>query len=121
MDYLTDSEKERALLSEDNWIVRRSLLRYVKGIEEEIVLFRRQMDRFAIPYLLISSENDPITPSWGSNDFAQATLKNRTDNAFITLPEMRYHQHLFLEEPARQKILAAIEQWLYRRLSVLND
>lgn len=120
LDYLTDSEKEKARLREDNWIVRRSLLRYVKGIEEEIVLFRRQMKQFAIPYLLISSESDPITPSWGSNDFAQATLKNRPDNVLITLPDMRYHQHLFLAEPARQNILATIERWLDRRLSSLN-
>jgi alpha-beta hydrolase superfamily lysophospholipase len=121
LDYLTDSEKEKARLREDNWIVRRSLLRYVKGIEEEIVLFRRQMNQFAIPYLLIASENDPITPFWGSSDFAQVTLNNRSDNGVITLPGMRYHQHLFLAEPARQNILAAIERWLNRRLSVLND
>lgn len=121
LDYLTDSEKEKARLREDNWIVRRSLLRYVKGIEEEIVLFRRQMNQFAIPYLLIASENDPITPFWGSRDFTQATLNNRSDNGVITLPGMRYHQHFFLAEPARQNILAAIERWLDRRLSVLND
>jgi alpha-beta hydrolase superfamily lysophospholipase len=78
------------------------------------------MKQFAIPYLFISSESDPITPSWGSNDFAQATLKNRPDNVLITLPDMRYHQHLFLAEPARQNILATIERWLDRRLSSLN-
>lgn len=121
LDYLTDSETEKARLREDNWIVRRSLLRYVKGIEEEIVLFRREMHRFAVPYLLIASENDPITPSWGSSDFAQATLKNRSDNVLITLPDMRYHQHLFLAEPARQNILTMIERWLDQRLSALKD
>lgn len=121
LDYLTDSENEKARLREDNWIVRRSLLRYVKGIEEEIVRFRRHMDQFAIPYLLISSECDPITPSWGSIDFARATLKNSADNKLLALPNLRYHQHLFLKEPLRHNTLVAIERWLDRRMRSLNN
>jgi len=121
LDYLTDSETEKARLREDDWIVRRSLLRYVKGIEGEIVRFRRHMDQFAIPYLLISSEDDPITPSWGIVDFTQATLKNSPDNKLLALPNLRYHQHLFLKEPARQETLAAIELWLNQRMHSLND
>jgi alpha-beta hydrolase superfamily lysophospholipase len=121
LDYLTDSEEEKARLRADDWIVRRSLLRYVKGIEGEIVRFRRHMDQFAIPYLLISSENDPITPSWGIVDFAHATLKNCPDNKLLALPNLRYHQHLFLKEPSRQETLTAIELWLDRRMHSLND
>jgi alpha-beta hydrolase superfamily lysophospholipase len=121
LDYLTDSEKEKARLRADDWIVRRSLLRYVKGIEGEIVRFRRHMDQFAIPYLLISSEYDPITPSWGMVDFTHATLNNSPDNKLLALPNLRYHQHLFLKEPARQKILTAIDLWLDRRMHSLND
>lgn len=120
LDYLTDSEEEKARLKADDWIVRRSLLRYVKGIEGEIVHFRRHMDQFAIPYLLISSEYDPITPSWGIVDFSHATLKNSPDNELLTLPNLRYHQHLFLKEPTRQKTLTAIELWLDRRMHSLN-
>ena len=121
LDYLTDSEKEKARLRADNWIVRRSLLRYVKGIEGEIVRFRRHMDKFTTPYLLIFSEYDAITPSWGSVDFAYATLKNLPGNQLLALPGLRYHQHLFLKEPARQKTLTAIELWLDRRMHSLND
>jgi len=71
--------------------------------------------------LLISSEDDPITPSWGIVDFTQATLKNSPDNKLLALPNLRYHQHLFLKEPARQETLAAIELWLNQRMHSLND
>lgn len=121
LNYLTNSEEEKARLRSDNWIVRRSLLRFVKGIEAEIVRFRRKMDHFAKPYLLISSEYDPITPVWGSKDFARVTLKNDHANKLIVLPNLRYHQHLFLEEPLRQEILSTIEQWLDRRICALKD
>ncbi|MBA2483725.1 MAG: alpha/beta hydrolase [Nitrosomonas sp.] len=121
LDYLTNSEEEKARLRSDNWIVRRSLLRFVKGIEAEIVLFRRKMDHFAKPYLLISSEYDPITPVWGSKNFARVTLKNDPANKLIVLPNLRYHQHLFLEEPLRQEILSTIERWLDRRIYALTD
>lgn len=114
LNYLTNSAEEKARLRSDNWIVRRSLLRYVKGIEAEIVRFRREMDQFEKPYLLISSENDPITPVWGSEDFARVTLKNNPANRLIVLPNLRYHQHLFLKEPLRQEILSTIERWLDR-------
>jgi len=70
---------------------------------------------------LISSEYDPIKSSWGNVDFAHATLKNSSDNKLLVLPNLRYHQHLFLKEPARQKTLTAIELWLDRRMHSLND
>lgn len=117
VDYLTDSEAEKARLRADGWIIRRALLRFVKGIEAEIVRFRRQMDKFTIPYYLIYSEYDPITASWGSKDFARATLTHHVDNDVLALPDLRYHQHLFLNEPARTELLNSIAQWMDRRLS----
>ncbi|MDO9310689.1 MAG: alpha/beta fold hydrolase, partial [Nitrosomonas sp.] len=87
-DYLTDSEEEKACMRADGWIVRRSLLRYVKGIEEEVVRFRRKMDQLTIPYYLVYSEDDPITPAWGNEDFSRATLKNHSDNEVLALPNL---------------------------------
>ncbi len=118
VDYLTDSDAEKTRLRADGWIVRRSLLRYVKGIETEIVDFRRQMNEFALPYYLIYSEHDPITPAWGSRDFAHATLHRNPDNEVLALPNLPFHQHLFLNEPVRTDLLQRIERWMERR--VLN-
>ncbi|UJP04799.1 MAG: lysophospholipase [Nitrosomonas sp.] len=115
-DYLTDSETEKAKLRADGWIVRRTLLRYVKGIETEVVRFRRRMGEFVLPYLLIASAHDPITPAWGGEDFASATLSHHPDNTVLMLPELLYHQHLFLAEPKRSELLRHIEQWIGRRL-----
>lgn len=114
-DYLTDSEVEKARLRADNWIVRRSLLRFVKGIEAEIVHFRRQMNLFPLPYFLIYSERDPITPASGNEDFVHATLKQHPDNKVLAIPNLPYHQHLFLKEPVRTGLLRKIEEWINRR------
>lgn len=120
VDYLTDSEAEKARLRADGWIIRRALLRFVKGIEAEIVRFRRQMDKFTIPYYLIYSEYDPITASWGSKDFARATLTHHADSDVLALSDLPYHQHLFLNEPARTELLKRIEQWIDCRLHALE-
>lgn len=120
VDYLTDSEEEKARLRADGWIIRRGLLRFVKGIEAEIVHFRRQMGEFTLPYFLIYSEQDPITASWGSKDFARATLTHHADNDVLALPDLRYHQHLFLTEPARTELLKHIEQWVDHRLRAVE-
>lgn len=117
-DYLTDSDVEKARLRADHWIVRRSLLRYVKGIEQEVVDFRRKMEDFSIPYYLIYSERDPITPAWGSEDFAGVTLKRNSANEIRKLPGLIYHQHVFLEEPLRTELLESIEQWIHRQMRV---
>lgn len=116
VDYLTDSEEEKSRLKTDGWIIRRSLLRYVKGVEGEIVRFHRQMDAFSVPYYVIYSARDPITAAWGSKAFVSATLNNHPDNMQLPLPGLPYHQHLFLKEPLRSEILQHIEQWLYRRI-----
>jgi alpha-beta hydrolase superfamily lysophospholipase len=120
VEYLTDSEAEKARIRADGWFIRRTLLRYVKGIESEIVLFRRRMSEFAIPYFLIYSGRDPITPSWGSQDFAGATLQNHPDNTVLPLPELNHHEHLFSSQPLRNELLARIEYWLERRLLSLS-
>ena len=119
-DYLTDSEEEKARLRADGWIVRRSLLRYVKGIEGEVVRFRREMADFSIPYYLIYSELDPITPAWGDEDFARVTLQHNPANEVLKLPGLPYHQHVFMQEPARTELLQKIERWLDRRLRVVQ-
>jgi len=119
-DYLTDSEEEKARLRADGWIVRRSLLRYVKGIEAEVVHFRRQMADFSIPYYLIYSEMDPITPAWGDEDFARVTLQHNPANEVLKLPGLPYHQHVFMQEPVRTELLQKIEKWLDRRLRVVQ-
>lgn len=117
-DYLTDSEEEKARLRADGWIVRRSLLRYVKGIEDEVVRLRRRMADFSLPYYLVYSERDPVTPGWGGEDFARVTLNHNPANEVLKLPDLPYHQHLFLKEPARTELLRKIEHWLERRLSM---
>lgn len=120
VDYQTNSEEEKARLRTDGWIIRRSLLRYVKGIEGEIVQFRRHMDTFSIPYYLVYSMHDPITAAWGSEDFVSATKRNHPDNMQLPLPDLPYHQHLFLREPRRSEILQHIEQWLDRRVHAVQ-
>jgi alpha-beta hydrolase superfamily lysophospholipase len=120
VDYLTDSAEEKKKIRDDSWIIRRTVPRYAKGIEEEIVLFRRQMHAFDTPYDLIYSAQDPITPAWGNEDFIHATLNNHSDNRYLELTDSRYHQHLFLTEPRRSEVLQHITQWLMHRIKVLN-
>jgi len=115
-NYLTDSEQEKKRLQADGWIIRRSLLRYVKIIENEIVLLRQHMDEFNLPYYLIYSAQDPITAAWGSEDFIEATLNNHPDNQNRLLSQSRFHQHLFLAQPTKDTLLENIEQWLNKRI-----
>ena len=75
---------------------------------------------FATAYYLIYSAHDPITAAWGNEDFVNATLNNHQDNAYLALPELRYHQHLFLTKPRRNAIIKNIEQWLDRRLAAMK-
>jgi len=119
-DYLTDWEEERARHRADGYIIRRSILRYVKGIEEEIVRFRRRMREFATPYLLIYSARDPITPAWGSQDFSAQTLTKHPDNQLLPLVDKFHHEHLFSAPPLRDELLRCIENWVDRRLESLD-
>ncbi|MBK7363822.1 MAG: alpha/beta fold hydrolase [Nitrosomonas sp.] len=120
VDYLTNDEQERVQIRVDGWLIRQTLLRYVKGIEAEIVAFRHQMSKFEWPYYLIYSEHDPITASWGNHDFAQATLHNHPDNQILAYSDLNHHEHLFSAQPLRNEILEKIEQWLDRRLTHLQ-
>jgi alpha-beta hydrolase superfamily lysophospholipase len=120
VNYLTDWEEERARHRADGWIIRRSLLRYVKGVEKEIVCFRRGMGAFATPYYLVYSGHDPITPPWGAHDFARATLYRHPDNQVWALPDLYHHEHLYSAPPLRGEILERINRWLDRRLSSLH-
>ncbi|HWP01544.1 MAG TPA: alpha/beta hydrolase [Methylococcus sp.] len=120
VNYLTDWEEERARHRADGWIIRRSLLRYVKGVEKEIVHFRRGMSAFATPYYLVYSGQDPITPPWGAHDFARVTLHRHPDNQLLPLPDLYHHEHLYSAPPLRAEILQRIDGWLDRRLSSLH-
>lgn len=115
-DYLTDSEEEKQRLKNDKYMIRQTVLRYVLAIEKEIIRFRRHMHRFGIPYLLIYSEHDPITPAWGSMDFASATRSNHPDNQLVPLTGVSHHEQLFSSPPLRAHILSIIDDWLQRRL-----
>lgn len=115
-DYLTDWEEERARHRADGYIIRRSLLRYVKAVEREIVGFRRRMGEFRLPYLLVYSGQDPITASWGMEDFLRASRANHPDNESMLLPDRYPHEHLFSSPPLREEILRRIDAWLARRL-----
>lgn len=121
VDYLTNDEQERVRIRSDGWMIRQTLLRYVKGIEAEIIAFRYQMSTFDWPYYLIYSEHDPITASWGNHDFTKATLHNHPDNQVLAYPELNHHEHLFSAQPLRNEILEKITQWLDRRLTHLQS
>ncbi len=115
-EYLTDSEEEKRRLSEDKYMIRQTVLRYVLAVEKEIIRFRRQMNHFDSPYLLIYSENDPITPAWGSIDFATATRQHHPHNRLVLLASISHHEQLFSASPLREQILGLIDDWLRKRL-----
>jgi alpha-beta hydrolase superfamily lysophospholipase len=114
--YLTDSEDQRARHRSDGYIIRRSLLRYVKGIEREIARFRRHSDGFDLPYFLVYSAGDPITPASGMHHFVSKTFDRHPDNAVLDLPHCYHHEHLFSAPPLDREILGHIEDWIDRRL-----
>ena len=116
MDHLTDSEEELNKLNQDQYIINRSILNYVLGIEKEIINFRKRMAGFNIPYLLIYSEHDPITPAWGNLDFIDATFNNHSDNKIMLLENNAFHEQLFSEPKKRSQILSEIDNWLDTRL-----
>lgn len=116
VEHLSDWEEERERHRADNYIIRRSILRYVLGVEKEIIQFRNQMKQFNIPYLLIYSENDPITPAWGNTDFAALTLNKHRHNELMLLPGKNHHEQLFSTPPLRRRILQKIDSWLQQRL-----
>jgi alpha-beta hydrolase superfamily lysophospholipase len=120
-DYLSDWEDERARHRADAYIIRRSILRYVKGVEGEIVRFRRHMEELSTPYFLVYSASDPITPAWGSHDFAGKTFDKHPDNQVLPLIDKVHHEQLFSAPPLRHELLRKIEGWLDRRLSSINE
>ncbi len=111
LDYLTDWEQERERLRKDCYMIPRVLMRYVRGVEKEIVHFRQRMQEFRLPYFLVYSEEDPITAPWGNRDFSASTLANHPHNAVMSLPGP-YHEHLFMKPPVPQRILEAMDAWM---------
>ncbi len=119
-DYLTDSEQEKMLYCNDKYIIRRSIMRYILAIEREVIEFKHNMDHFDHPYLLVYSENDPITPAWGSQDFAAATFNNNAHNRVMMLAGKQHHEQLFSAMPLRKQILDVIDYWLQGQLNNLD-
>jgi alpha-beta hydrolase superfamily lysophospholipase len=115
-EYLSDSEEERIRQRYDNYITRRSVLRYVLGVEQEIIRFRRNMAGFDTPYLLIYSEQDPITPAWGNIDFAAVTRNKHEHNELMPLNGKSHHEQLFSTPALREHILHKIDEWIERRI-----
>ncbi|MGZ8916263.1 MAG: alpha/beta fold hydrolase [Methylobacter sp.] len=120
-EYLSDSEEERIRQRNDNYIIRRSVLRYVLGVEKEIIQFRQNMANFATPYLLIYSEYDPITPAWGNTDFAALTRDKHKHNELMVLTGKSHHEQLFSAPALRKQILRKIDDWLKQRLANGQD
>ena len=112
VNYLSNSEEERARHREDPYIIRRSILRYVLTIEKEVIQFRKNMAQFNTPYLLIYSEYDPITPAWGSTDFVAATEQHHPRNEVMMLAGENHHEQLFSAPELRQRILEKIRSWI---------
>ena len=111
-DYLSDWDVERLRHKHDRYIMHRSILRYVQGVQKEIILFRRNMADFDMPYLLIYSEFDPITAAWGNIDFAAVTLEKHPLNEIMPLIGKSHHEQLFSEPRLRREVLDKIDQWL---------
>jgi alpha-beta hydrolase superfamily lysophospholipase len=114
--HLSDSEAERIRQRNDNYIIRRSIMRYVLGVEQEIIRFRRNMTGFDTPYLLIYSEQDPITPAWGNIDFAEVTRNKHEHNEVMLLNGKSHHEQLFSTPALREQILQKIDAWMERRM-----
>jgi alpha-beta hydrolase superfamily lysophospholipase len=119
-DYLTDSEEEKIRSANDKYQMKCSVLSYVLAVEKEIIDFRRRMNQFDFPYLLIYSEYDPITPSWGNTDFMAATRYKNTHNRVVLLAGNQYHEQLFSSMPLQGQILNLIDDWLENRLKNLG-
>jgi alpha-beta hydrolase superfamily lysophospholipase len=111
-NYLSDSEKERIRQRNDNYIIGKCIMRYVLGVAQEIIWFRRNMNSFSFPYLLIYSEQDPITPAWGNIDFADVTLNNQAHNELMQLTGKSHHEQLFSTPALREQILHKIDNWM---------
>ncbi len=119
-DYLTDSEEEKIRRANDKYMMIHSVLRYVLAVEREIIDFRRRMKQFDFPYLLVYSENDPITPAWGNTDFATVTRNKNANNRVVLLAGNQYHEQLFSAMPLQGQILNLIDDWLENRLNNLG-
>ncbi|MGR9000322.1 MAG: hypothetical protein ACU88J_14930, partial [Gammaproteobacteria bacterium] len=113
---LSDSEAERIRQRNDNYIIRRSIMRYVLGVEQEIIRFRLNMAGFDTSYLLIYSEQDPITPAWGNIDFTKLTRNKNEYNEVMLLTGKSHHEQLFSSPALREQILQKIDAWMERRL-----
>lgn len=109
---LSNCAEEVQRLLADGYITRRVMWRVLKGIEREIAGFRQRMAGFPLPYLLIYSELDPVTPAWGNRDFLSATKRLFPLNSEMEIKGAYHHKHLIAEPADRAAVLARIEEWL---------
>ncbi len=116
INYLSNWEQERAYHRQDPYIIRRSLLRYVLAVEKEVIRFQEKMANFDLPYLLIYSEHDPITPAWGSLDFAASNQEKHPDNDVMPLLNESHHEQLFSTPELRHIVLQRISFWINHRI-----
>ena len=79
------------------------------------------MAQFATPYLLIYSENDPITPVWGSTDFVAVTRDKHEHNELMVLTGKSHHEQLFSAPALREQILHRIDDWLRLRMTQMES
>ncbi|MCH9697844.1 MAG: lysophospholipase [Gammaproteobacteria bacterium] len=117
VDYLTDWEPQKKLHRQDAYIIRRNVLRFVLGIEKEVIAFRRKMNTFSVPFLLIYAAGDPITPAWGNEDFAEQTVVNHPNNQVLKLDNASHHEQLFSNPDLTDEVLGTIDHWLQKRLN----
>lgn len=85
-----------------------------------IIDFQSRMKQFDFPYLLLYSENDPITPAWGNTDFTAATRYNNAHNRVVFLAGNKFHEQLFSSMTLQGQILNLIDDWLENRLNNLG-
>ena len=120
-NYLTDCEEERRRHRDDAYIIRRSLLSYVKAVEREIAAFRCRMAEFSLPYLLVYSGRDPITAPWGGRDFAALTRHRHPASEVLCLEDRYHHEHLFASPAETGAVLEHIDRWLTKMEALHRD
>lgn len=121
VNHLSDWEDERSRYCTDMYIIRRTQLSFALAVEREVIRFRRKMDQFDLPYLLIYSGHDPITPAWGNEDFVRATRDLDRASEIIALHDESHHEQLFSRPVLTKQLLSRVDLWLEQRISTVSE
>jgi alpha-beta hydrolase superfamily lysophospholipase len=121
VNHLSDWEDERSRYRADMYIIRRTQLSFALAVEKEVIRFRRRMAEFDVPYLLIYSVHDPITPAWGNEDFVRATRDRHSVSKVVALHDESHHEQLFSRPVLTEKLLSRIDCWLEKRISIESE